>query len=163
MTPELKGPLARKTGLLVENLASETIVYDHDGHRVHCLNPTAAFVWRQCNGETTVEEITNRLPDAIQVPADPGIVLWSLQKLSKLNLLENGSRVSTTEPVPSRRELMRRLQVAGISALAILPAVSSLVAPTPAMAASRDNHDPGGPGDGKGPKEKKDKKDKKDH
>ena len=39
-------PVRRAEGLIVQEVAEETVVYDQKGHRAHCLNKTAALVWR---------------------------------------------------------------------------------------------------------------------
>ena len=43
-------PLARKEGLVIQELPVEVLVYDLDRDKAHCLNETAAMVWRKCNG-----------------------------------------------------------------------------------------------------------------
>jgi hypothetical protein len=43
-------PQARTEGLTVRELAEETLVYDKERHKAHCLNRTAACVWKHCDG-----------------------------------------------------------------------------------------------------------------
>jgi len=50
-------PRARKDDLLIQDLPEETLVYDVVRHRAHCLNRTAALVWRHCDGKTSVEKL----------------------------------------------------------------------------------------------------------
>ena len=50
-------PLARKEGLLIERLPDEVLVYDLDRKKAHCLNGSAALIWNNCDGKTTVEAI----------------------------------------------------------------------------------------------------------
>ncbi len=50
-------PVAKKN-ILVEELPDETLVYDLDRHRAHCLNPTAAFLLAQANGERDLEDLS---------------------------------------------------------------------------------------------------------
>ena len=50
-------PRMREQGLVVDDLPDEVLVYDLDRHQAHCLNRTAALVWRHCDGQTTVKEI----------------------------------------------------------------------------------------------------------
>jgi hypothetical protein len=61
--------------------------------------------------------------------------LLSLQDLKKVNLLQTPAELSSPEELPSRRQIGRKLALAGASAT-FLPFVASLVAPTPAMARS---------------------------
>ena len=57
------GPVTRTMNLTLETLGSETVVYDHERHRVHCLNESTSFIWRECDGRTQIEEIAIRLPE----------------------------------------------------------------------------------------------------
>jgi hypothetical protein len=130
-------PQARESGLLVRDLGGECVVYDLDRHEAHCLNPSAAAVFRLCDGDTTVREIAERLAHEL----DPGVnedwVEGALDGLSDAHLLQ--SSPSSLPPATScpasagRRELLRR---AGVGAALLVPAVVSMVAPTPAEAAN---------------------------
>lgn len=142
------GPLARDTKLTVEHLSSETVIYDHRRHRVHCLNHAVAFVFEQCDGYTTIQEMAERLPDALNLPSDPDIVLVALRKLNRIHLLGGELSDLDSKELPSRRELVQRFAALGATATALLPVVTSIVAPTPAMAASGDTHT--GPGNDNG-------------
>src|SRR5437868_6083128 len=131
------GPLAHKEDLLVEAVGSETVVYDNERHRVHCLNQSTSFIWRQCDGQTKTEDIASRLPE-IGLPADTGIVRSALKDLFRVGLVVNQSAIVDSE-LPSRRTLVGKLGLAAGSA-ALLPAITSIVAPTPAMAKSAHKH-----------------------
>ena len=136
-------PHARKEGLVVKELPDEMLVYDLERHRAHCLNRTAALVWKQCNGRRSVEQVTrlvqsalNTAPDECARPArvDERLVWLALDRLSKAHLLEEKITPPLALSGPSRRDLIRKLGlVGGLSVL--LPLVSSIVAPTPAEAA----------------------------
>jgi hypothetical protein len=123
-------PRARRERLVLRPLRDELLVYDLDSHRVHCLNPVAAAVWRQCDGRATPAQIAARLVgDAtIDMRADlrEEVVALALDRLSAAGLLL-GPR--PPRPRLRRRELMRWLGAAA------LPLVASVVAPTPAEAA----------------------------
>jgi Coenzyme PQQ synthesis protein D (PqqD) len=54
-------PRARKDQLLVKELANETLVYDEANQKAHCLNNTAAFAWRHCDGRTSVAKVAEQL------------------------------------------------------------------------------------------------------
>jgi hypothetical protein len=143
--PPVQGPLARYTDITKERLATETIIYDHERHRVHCLNRVLAFVLEQCDGHTPVRLMAERLPDAMKLPPDQDIILLALRQLNRIHLLTGEVPELNSNTLPSRRELARRFAyVGGV----MLPAVASIVAPTPAMAGSRDTH--GGPENGDG-------------
>lgn len=54
-------PRARRENLVIRELPDELLVYDLDKDDGHCLNWTAAFVWKHCDGRTSVPEIARRL------------------------------------------------------------------------------------------------------
>jgi hypothetical protein len=121
-------PLRRRDELIVRQVADETLVYDERNHRAHCLNRAAAMVWAECNGHASPEEIAGSLA------SDVDVVLLAIQKLERAQLLEPRADRQEASGL-SRRELARRLGLAAGVAVA-LPIVSSIVAPTPLMAAS---------------------------
>ena len=40
-------PVARKSGLVVQEMPDEVLVYDLNSNKAHCLNQTAASVWKK--------------------------------------------------------------------------------------------------------------------
>ncbi len=118
-------PLKRRDELVVRQVADETLVYDERNDRAHCLNRVAAVVWEQCDGRTSPEEI------AASLNGDIDIVRLAIRKLDRARLLEPGVDRQEAQSV-SRRELARRLGVAAVA----LPLITSIIAPTPLMAAS---------------------------
>ena len=126
-------PSARKDGLIVQNLPDETLVYDLERDRAHCLNPTAAFVWRHCDGRSNAGEIARALKDKTKQPVDEKLVWLAIDQLGRNHLLKE-----TPAPPPqfaglNRREVMRAL---GLTAAVAIPVVASIVAPFPAQAAT---------------------------
>ena len=122
-------PQARTEGLVVRELPDEVLVYDLERHKAHCLNQTAAAVWRHCDGATTPSEIGFRLAQEFGTPVEEDVVWLALDQLTSLRLLE----VPVVRPNGlSRTQLVKR---AGVVAAAItLPAAVSMVAPTAAHA-----------------------------
>ena len=127
-------PKARSVGVVVRELDEEVLVYDLDTHRAVCLNGAAASVWRLCDGRRTPEEIRRALAKA-NASAVPAEFVWlALEQLGRDGLLD--ARLPARPQALaglSRREMMRRV---GLAAAVALPAVASIVAPTPAQAAS---------------------------
>ncbi len=126
-------PLARKEGLVVQELPDEVLVYDLDRDKAHCLNETAAMVWRKCDGSATTTAITKALENELHKPVDEKLVWLALDQLGRNNLLKH---MPAPPPVLSglnRREMVRAL---GIAAAVAIPVVTSIVAPTPAQAAT---------------------------
>jgi hypothetical protein len=127
-------PRAREEGLLLQELDGELLVYNQQTNRASCLNPTAALVFRLCDGKTTVAQMAARLQAELDLPADEAVVWLALERLGKVGLL--GERPARPEGARlTRRELAGRLGLVGSLAL-LLPAVTSIVAPTPAQAAT---------------------------
>lgn len=130
MVPNLK-PRARDNGLVIEELEDELLVYDLDHHKAHCLNSTAALVWRHCDGETGVEGIADRLRKESKVSIDDEVVWVALRRLGKANLLRE--RVTPPKNLAfgsSRRDLIKKLALAG--GLSVM----TIMSPTAAEAAS---------------------------
>jgi len=126
-------PLARKEGLVIEELSDEVLIYDLDRDRAHCLNQTAAFVWQRCDGRKSAIDITRELSSTVSERLDNRIVWLALDQLRRNHLL-----IDAPIPPPGfagmdRREMIRAL---GLTAAVAIPVVASIVAPTPAQAAT---------------------------
>ena len=122
-------PVARRDGLLIRELKDEMLVYARDEHRAHCLNRTAATVFRNADGTRTVSDLALLLAPRCDPRAAEAVVGETLARLAEAGLLEAGPAAAGW----SRREVFRRV---GIGAAILLPAVASIVAPTPAEAAA---------------------------
>ena len=109
------------------NLRGEVVVYDTASHRAHCLNATAAFVFRHADGRRTAAEIAALLGPG----ADEDLVGSALDQLGAAELLEPDGECA--QPAASRREVLRQV---GPGAAVLAPMVISLVVPTPAEAAA---------------------------
>ncbi len=119
-------PVTRRAGLLIRELPDELLVYDRESHRAHCLNRTAATVFLQADGTRTTAEIARLVaPDEARGEL---IVAEALDRLREAELLEVGPPV----PALTRRDAVRHV---GFAVAILLPAVASVVAPTPAEAA----------------------------
>ncbi len=128
-------PVTRKDNLHVEQLPNETVIYDRLNHQAHCLNRTVFTIWESADGTKSVDQLAAVLTEKFGVPLSRDLVLFSLNELKKVNLLQSPAKLASEEELPSRRQIGRKLALAGASA-ALLPFVASLVAPTPAMARS---------------------------
>ena len=53
-------PIARQNGLVVQEMPDEVLVYDLDTNKAHCLNGSAALVWKSCDGNNTVADIVKQ-------------------------------------------------------------------------------------------------------
>lgn len=126
-------PLARTEGLVVEALDDEVLVYDLERHRAHCLNGTAAVVWRGCDGKRSVDDLAALLGCEVGTPVSVELIRHALAELSRRRLLNEAAGV---EPGLSRREMLRKAGLAGAAAVAAVPVIKSIVAPTAAQAST---------------------------
>jgi hypothetical protein len=125
-------PRARRDRLVVRELPGEVVVYDLERHRAHCLNPTAALVFQSADGEATVDDLAGILRRDLGVSHADRLVWLALDRLEGAHLLDDTPEPPAELARHSRRDLLRR---AGLAA-ALLPAVASILAPTPAEAAA---------------------------
>jgi hypothetical protein len=124
-------PVARKSGLVVRDLADEVVVYDRERHEAHCLNRTAAIVFRNADGRRSVSDLAALL-GAEGAPEAEGLVRMALGQLGEAHLLESAPPAAP-QPGLARRDVMRRV---GIGAAVLLPLVTSILAPSPSEAAA---------------------------
>ena len=118
-------PLARQSSLIVKDVDDETLVYDLEIDKAHCLNRTAARVWRSCDGQTTVTEIAAQLSLPDQQPVDESLVWLALDQLEKFKLLDEAPAKPALLAGLTRRQMVARLGVAAVA----LPAIVSIVSP----------------------------------
>ena len=129
-----KMPQARRGGLIIQEVDSEILIYDQNTNKAHCLNQTAAKVWKYCDGETTLADACSALSRDLETPVDEKLVWYAVDQFAKDNLLEKD-----IEPPAfiitgmNRRQMVRTL---GLAAVVAVPLVTSIVAPTPVQAAT---------------------------
>ncbi len=122
-------PIARKDGLVIQEMPDEVLVFDMETNKAHCLNETAAFVWKACDGKNSVTEISKLFGNQSGKPIDENLVWLAIDQLNENNLLEE--KIQANFNGQSRREVIKKI---GLAAVIALPIVSSLVAPTAAFA-----------------------------
>jgi hypothetical protein len=125
-------PKAKSKGLIVEEASGEVLVYDRENHHVHSLNDPAARIWRLCTGRRTVEQIGAELKMALDPASREAVVRNAIAQFERLGLVEAADGTPTNL---SRRRFAQRIGIAVAAGIA-LPLVTSIVAPTPAYAAS---------------------------
>ena len=124
-------PRMRTQRLIIDELADEVLVYDLDRHKAHCLNQTAALVWKQCDGRTPPRAIARRLQSQLEQPFTEDLVWLALSQLNKIHLLEESFAMPAPLPGMSRREMVRAM---GIAAAVSVPLITSIVSPTAVQA-----------------------------
>ncbi|MFL6212737.1 MAG: PqqD family peptide modification chaperone [Blastocatellia bacterium] len=125
-------PAARTEDLIVQEMADEVLVYDQRRHQAHCLNETAARVWRGLDGQSTAHQIAARLSRQQGVEVSAAVVELAVDQLQRSGLL-NGALAANPASGVSRRAMLKRV---GIGAAVALPVVASIVAPRAAQAAT---------------------------
>jgi hypothetical protein len=130
-----KMPQARKSGLIVKEVDGEILIYDQQTNKAHCLNQTAAKIWEQCDGSSTVADACDYLSRGMKTPVDDKLIWYAVEQFSRDNLLEQ--KVEMTPNVfagMNRRQMVRAL---GLAAVIALPVVTTIVAPTAVQASSQ--------------------------
>lgn len=117
-------PRALRRGLIIREVGDETLVYDAARHRMHCLGPTMAAVWRACNGRRTPAEIAARAGG--REPLDVAAVRAALARLGRARLVRSPRVGGAT-----RRDALRGAGAA-VAGLALV----TLITPTIVEAAS---------------------------
>jgi hypothetical protein len=126
-------PLMRQRGLVIDDLPDEVLVYDLDRHKAHCLNQTAALVWKLCDGRTEPREIARLLERELLAPCPEDVVWLALRQLDSLHLLEQPITLPAQLAGMSRRQMIRNL---GVAAAVAVPLVTSIISPTAVQAAT---------------------------
>jgi Coenzyme PQQ synthesis protein D (PqqD) len=123
---------ARKRSLIIKELPDETLVYDLETDKAHCLNQTVALVWRNCDGKRTVAELQQLIEKELGSPAPQEMAWLALDELEKFNLLETTEVQSARLSSVTRRQMIRAVGGAAIA----IPLITSILAPPPAQAAT---------------------------
>ena len=118
-------PVARREGIIVQEMPDEVLIYNLQTNKAHCLNKTAAAVWQNCDGNNTVSDISLILKREFKSPVTEDFVWLAIDQLNRDDLLMQ--KLSSPTSGLSRREVMRRVSIASIIAL---PIISSIAAPS---------------------------------
>jgi hypothetical protein len=122
-------PTARKSGLVVQEVPDEVLIFDLESNKAHCLNLTAATVWKSCDGKTSIQEIASILEKQSGKGVSDDVVWLAIDQLNDSNLLDK--KVATKFAGQTRREVIKKI---GLASVIAIPVVASLVAPKNAMA-----------------------------
>lgn len=122
-------PRARTNGLVVQEVPNEVLVFDMETNEAHCLNETAAMVWKYCDGKTSVPEIAGILGENKGSAVSDDLVWLAVDQLNEHRLLE--AEVTTKFAGQSRREVLRKI---GLASMVALPIIASMAAPRSVLA-----------------------------
>ena len=126
-------PLAREARLIIKELDDEVLVYDLETDKAHCLNQTAARVWKYCDGNTSVAQLRELIEKETALAVPEEVVWLALDQLEKFRLLESVPPKPPSMAGMKRRQLIKTLGIAAIA----LPVIVSIVSPTPVAAVSK--------------------------
>ena len=123
-------PKARSSGLVVEEVVDEVLVYQLETHLARLLSPQTAKIWRLCDGQQRIEDIAEEL----EVPQSA--VEDTIQELFVADLLDASPEKSV--PDGERFDLSRRsvMRQAAAATLLVAPAIVTLSIPTAVAALS---------------------------
>lgn len=149
---ELSGflPSARREDIIRKEVDGELLIYDLTRDKAHCLNESAAAIWKRCDGRTSIKEIAASLGQEVGRKVDERVVWLALADLRRAHLLEELPTLDRGEGLNnsqekrqqngqwpggilgmSRREAVKRI---GLGAAIALPVIISITSPTPAQA-----------------------------
>lgn len=124
-------PMARQNGIVVQEMPDEVLVYDLDSNKAHCLNQTAAFVWRSCDGTNSVGDIVKQFEATGGGKVTEDFVWLAIDQLNENGLIAN--EIAPRFAGQSRRQVLKTI---GLASMVALPVIASLVAPQNALAAT---------------------------
>src|SRR5579871_6759089 len=123
-------PLARTSRMTVCELPGETLLYDQDRHKAHCLNLIASAVWHHCDGRTSVEELARIVAEETGTAPATALVRLALEQLGRRHLLESVPEPATDRE--GRRDALKKLVIGA----ALLPLVMTVATKTAAQSLS---------------------------
>jgi hypothetical protein len=128
MTSSLQPRSISSDRIIAKEIETETLLYDERTHRAWCLNRSSACIWRLCDGRRTVQQIADAAGSELGSAVSEDLVLLALAELREKELLEESSAAMLPDDM-SRRAMIGR---AGIAAVALLPVIAAITAPTAA-------------------------------
>ncbi len=123
-----QNPMARNSGLVVQEMPDEVLVYDMDTNKAHCLNQSAAFVWKSCDGNNTVGDIVRHFEANGNGKVTEDFVWLAIDQLNENGLMD--SKIAPRFEGQSRRQVLKTI---GLASMVALPVIASLVAPQKAL------------------------------
>jgi hypothetical protein len=119
-------PKARRQGIITKEVDGELLIYDLDRDKAHCLNLTAALVWKNSDGLRSIRELSRVVSRELNTTIHDAVIQLAIKQLDRDHLLETSNAAIQLPPDLSRRAVMRRLGVAAV----LLPLITSISAPT---------------------------------
>jgi hypothetical protein len=112
---------------IVTRLPDETLVYDVERSRAHCLGPVAASVWRHCDGRSSAGRVAAKVARETGRVVDEAAVWLAVGRLGEAHLLEEKVQAPGGR---SRREWLKEAALVGGLAVVSITAPLALEAAT---------------------------------
>lgn len=126
-------PLARKAELVEQDLKGELLIYDLSINKAYCLNETSKMIFRSCDGNSSVSDISRKLSKQLNQTVTEDLVWLAVDQFKTDNLLAENNEIEIDFKGLSRRQVIRKV---GFASMIALPVIMSLVAPRAADAQS---------------------------
>ncbi len=123
-------PIAKTEDIVVQELPKEILIYNLRENKAFCLNPTLSLVWKHCDGKTDVPQIIKHFEKEMSLQVDPDFVFLALDELRKTELISN------YQPKFDDRLSRRKVLLNYALPMAMLPVITTLIAPLSSQAAS---------------------------
>lgn len=122
----------KHSGISVEQIGQETLVYDERHHKAYCLNPVASAIWRLADGSRSADQIAAAATFELSAGVTTLAVETALGQFRADDLLDQTQVVSTgILPDASRRDAIRKV---GFGAAMLVPVIAAVMAPKAAQA-----------------------------
>ena len=109
-------PKAARDRFFAEEFGGETVVFDAVNRKACSLNGTAAFVWRQCDGRTSLEEIGKRVSLAFDVDEGRDITALAIVELRDNGMMFENGFGQVFDRSYTRRDLLAKVASLGMLA-----------------------------------------------
>lgn len=126
-------PKTRNKNIVVQEMENEILIYNLQTNKAFCLNETSTMIWQFCDGNHSVEQISQNLSRKLNQPITEDLIWLALDSFKKDKLLEENEPFEINFNGLTRRQVIRKI---GLVSMIALPIVASVIAPSAAMAAS---------------------------
>ena len=72
----------------IQQIGTETLVYDERRHLAFCLNESSSVIWSLANGERTIAQISGAASLQLKTPVSEDLVLFAFNELRRDGLME---------------------------------------------------------------------------
>lgn len=118
-----KAPKFRTNEIVMQEVDEETLVYDLVSNKAHKLSETLTIIWKHCDRETSVIDLSNILSDKLKMKINEDFIILAISELEKAELFSKS--LNFDHEKISRRKILCKYELPTI----LMPLVVSIVAP----------------------------------